>query len=51
MLMPGVAGCNLNSAPAARYCHFEGGAVAGQPYWDINRAIDLYADQSPLVEP
>ena len=56
MLRPGVAGCTMNSALAARYCHFNGGAlqqsaVAGQPDWDFNRAIVLYAYQSPLVEP
>jgi len=38
MLMPGVAGCTLDSALAAGHHHFEGGAVAGQPYWDINQA-------------
>jgi len=56
MLMPGDACYNLKSAPAAEHQHFNGGAlqqsaVTGQPYWDINRAIDLYAYQSPLVEP
>ena len=46
MLMPGVAGCTLNSAPAARYCHFERGAVTGASRLrDINREVVLYADQ------
>jgi len=51
MLMRGVAGCTLDSAPAPVHGFAGGIAVAGQPDWDFNRAIVLYADQSPLVEP
>ena len=56
MLMPDETGCILKNELAARDCHFNGGAlqqsaVAGQPDWDFNRAIVLYAYQSPLVEP
>ena len=46
MLMPGVAGCTLNSAPAPVDSFAGGIAVTGASRLrDINRAIDLYAYQ------
>ena len=57
MLMPVDACYNLKSAPAAEHQHFNGGALQqsavtdASRLGDFNRAIDLYAYQSPLVEP
>jgi len=55
--MRGVSGCTLKNELAARDCHFNGGALQqsavtdASRLGDFNRAIDLYAYQSPLVEP